>query len=143
MNYFFAMATINNKKLLQESFKDIEEDFEELLYLYVSSLQNIQLFIEQLEKNKSYVPKGTYQTVHTQAKVYAKDFIGGISYLRIVKNTIKKEKLSVTTIKELSDIHEKYFNLFRSQQGLIGALITSTDWQSPSFYHSKYSMAGR
>jgi len=137
------MENLSYKKFLSDSFKDMQEDFDELLYLYSSSLSYLQTFFADLIKSKNNIPKGSYQTVLTQTKVYINDFSEGIIFLKAVKEDIKNAKQTATKLKEYSDIKEKYFHLLRSQQGLIGALITSTDWQSPSFYHTTQSFAGR
>lgn len=120
------------KRLLEETQKDIQEDFEELIYLFSSSLKQLQTFQKDLEKQKKHIL--SFDILSKTTREYEKQ------YEKIIAELQKKQK-EPTNKKQIEK--EIYFDLYRSLQSIIAGLITSTDWQSPTFDYSMRSLAGR
>ena len=153
---------INNyQTLLQDSFHDLKDDFEELLYLTNYFLSQLNKFSADLRRIEKSIRRETYQMAVKEVKRISKR-------LEKYKNQITKScvilvshaiggahpesewdagQASMTVLQRtLTKLEEKkkvYFDLIRTQAGIIGPLITSLDWQSPSFLYSQYSQAGK
>jgi len=94
-----------------------KETIEELEYLLRDADRRLQTFLRDITKNKRHIHPDTFARVVATAKQY-------------------RQELSNIPIQEAREY-------LRTHQTLIGALITSTDWQSPSFAHTRTSQAGR
>lgn len=88
---------------------------EETSYLLSDANHRLKMFLRDIAKNKRHIHPDTYRQAQSLALQYQ------------------------TELSCASDARE----YLRTHQGLIGALITSTDWQSPSFAHTFISQAGR
>lgn len=88
---------------------------DEIRYLLSDADRRLKTFLANIAKNKKHIDADTYIRMQTLAQQY------------------RSELSSTTNAREY----------LRTHLGLIGALITSTDWQSPSFAHAFTSQAGR
>ncbi len=88
---------------------------DEISYLLADIQAKLRVFLKDIAKNKKHIHETTYR----QARAMAFQYLSEIS--------------------STSDASE----YVRTHMSLIGALITSTDWQSPSFAHTLHSQAGR
>ncbi len=128
------------EEIIIVSIKDLKEDLEELNFLYKDFLNKILKFNKEIDDNKKNII--TYSITKTSTLKYLKNVNESIT--EIEKDLHKAEKSN--TQKELLYLQDKkniYFHFLRANVGLFSALITSTDWQSPTFNHSLYSLAGR
>lgn len=133
---------INDQKFISESFTDLFYDFEELSYLVKSNLFLLEKFTSQFTAIKKEIRSQTFQelkdTIQFIKSKYEK-YSQGINSLR---NEITKHPQSCELLSCLTDQKNIYLDLIRTNQGIFGSLLTSADWQSPSFIHSLYSCAG-
>lgn len=136
-------SNTHHQTLLSESFQDLQDDFEELGYLTHSILSYLKQFTLDLSHIQKHLRQKTYQLT----KDYIKHFLGRFEKyqkdLLVFKNQINNRKHSAEFLNKLQEAKNKYFDLIRTQAGIISSLITCLDWQSPSFAHSKYSYAGK
>lgn len=129
-------------KLLTESFNDLRGDFEELEYLTISTRVKIVKFIFETKKKKKYLREKTCRYVLDKALSYQKELENIINNIKDLKKNIASTYSSLESLNKLTIAKDEQFYLVRTIYGLIGALVTSLDWQSPSFIHSLYSQAG-
>lgn len=99
----------------------------EILYLLHDCITRLKRFLRDINASKKYIAVATYQEIHLTAN----------QYIHATNEQIKR----VTSAKK--DIRQESYDFLRMHQTLIGALITSTDWQSPTFLHATHSQAGR
>lgn len=128
-----------DKHLLEESLEDIREDIEELIFLFSSSLKQLQTFRKDLEKQKKHLL--SFEIILNTTQEYEKKYRNIIDELRLLhryppRNDSKGYQHNSLEVK-------RYYDLYRSWQPMIAGLITSTDYQSPTFNHSITSLAGR
>lgn len=89
----------------------------ELSYLISDAKKRLTNFLRGIKRVKKHINPTTFQQSSKQAQLY---------------------------MNELNNLQtDDAYEYLRTHQSLIGALITSTDWQSPSFAHSQHSQAGR
>ena len=129
-------------KLIEESIHDLLEDFDELLYLVLSQRKKLELFITEINKVKSNLRSVVVKNIldnATKCINSADDYV----------NEIEKSKESCSKIvstKQLNHVYQKKLTLFENIRTLYSetaSLITALDWQSPSYLHSRFSMAGK
>ena len=129
--------------LIKESILDLRGDLDEIDYLLSDSANRLKQFIRDISKNKKNISPPTSQEVLKAAS----DHLTGIAQQKQLvawgKRNIWKKKATIELINELETLKSTAYEFIRTHQALIGALITSTDWQSPSYAHSLHSQAGR
>jgi cystathionine beta-lyase/cystathionine gamma-synthase len=128
---------------LQESINDLLEDCDEVLYLLKDTIRRLEQFLRDMNKNARHIPTSLYPDVIHSAKRYIRLYSQFIEVLRIRKKTIVQDQVTIDAIVTLRTTIQNMRDFLRTRQGEIGALITSTDWQSPSFLSSQQSQAGR
>jgi cystathionine beta-lyase/cystathionine gamma-synthase len=132
-----------NTAFLKQSLFDIREDLCECRYLISDSQNRLKTFFRDIQKVKIHINPRIYQetciTVDQYLSLYTE-------YTHTVHEQISKlDSLapSLTILEESENILSETREFLRSYQAKVSALITSTDWQSPSFAHSLRSQAGR
>lgn len=139
-----SLTNSNEKNLLPLSFQDLKDDFEELVFLVQSNLIRLKKFKKELKKAKKHIREESFDLIISKARSLQDTFKEYLkNLLQLQKQASNNKQCSLTLLRKLEENKNKYFDLIRTQQALIGVLITSTDWQSPSFTHSLFSMAGR
>lgn len=136
-------SNTHHQMLLSESFQDLQDDFEELEYLTHSILSYLKQFTLNLSRIQKHLRQKTYQLTKDYIKHFFSKFEKYQKDISVSKNQINNRKHSVELFNKLQEAKNKYFDLIRTQTGIVGSLITAADWQSPSFAHSKYSYAGK
>lgn len=106
---------------------DAAQPIGELNYLLSDADKRLSSFIATLGKTKKHIDSQTYTTIIETAKRYRLD---------IASHRKQLTSNSPTAIQAARDY-------LRAHLILIGALITSTDWQSPSYDATMRSEAGR
>ena len=117
---------------------DLREDFEEIEYLYECLEENLEKFSIEIKKAKKYIAEKNYELGLKYSEILRKE----ISLPRSHLDRLVKER-PFPHIDELRDEKYRQQELLRFYYASIGSLITSTDWQSPSYTHSLVSKAGR
>jgi len=114
---------------------DTHDDFEELLFLCRGYQKSLKDFRKSLDPLKSH-----------PSLAFIKDETDRLARLftdleQDITRICRRSKRA-GDIQKMTDQKWQYMTLLRSYIPLIGALITSLDWQSPSFTHSLHSQAG-
>ncbi|OGG27338.1 hypothetical protein A2960_00015 [Candidatus Gottesmanbacteria bacterium RIFCSPLOWO2_01_FULL_39_12b] len=131
-----------NQKLIYPSFIDLDDDFIELEYIANSYLGYLKNAFQKISKKKTVLPKkSTVVTLSLQ-----NEWIGKLNdFLNEIKKS-KKEAIiksnNLIDLLQLEKAKDASYYFLRSLSGVIGSLVTATDWQSPGFNHSLYSEAG-
>lgn len=128
---------------LQQSFLDLKDDFEELTAIASYALHNLDDFRHMAESLGKCLRRDTLMTALENAQYFEKRFAQLSEGISEIKAYLRKEKPTLESIDKIQKEKDRYFGQIRTQLNTIGAIITSLDWQSPSFSHSTYSMAGR
>ncbi|MEO6508686.1 MAG: PLP-dependent transferase [Patescibacteria group bacterium] len=122
----------------KEAQNDLREDLEELIYLfscYSNHLRSFQKLFSRIADHSSI------EYIKNQTEYY-------LAYLQIRTTQLKElvtksqSNLDVADIFSISKQRAVFFDQLRTVIASIGALLTSTDWQSPSYTHSLQSQAG-
>jgi len=116
---------------------DISDDFDELRFLCQGYKNSLLQFKKSLNKLKSH-PSSPFLKEETTRLIKLLFDLEG----QIIK---QKSQIKTATPKKLEELSKEKWRLFtelRAYIPLVGSLITSTDWQSPSYAHSLYSEAG-
>lgn len=129
--------------LIEQSFFDLQEDFEELIYLFKSSLERLNIFERELHRTRRYIFPKTFGIIFDFLADLKKQYQKAITEIITLENKTRANNPEIVLLKKLEEGKLIYHDLFRSLQGLTGSLITSTDWQSPSAFGSLRSYAGR
>lgn len=121
---------------------DLSETISEILYLLSDADRKLAAFLDAVNQARKHIqPASLSETVQT-GKTYRDELA---SHGAIIRECYAK----VRTLASQEDIHkidtiiENTREYLRTHIGLFGALITSTDWQSPTFAHAQFSLAGR
>ena len=125
-----------------ESVTDYREDFEELETLLTDAVTRLKRFLTDIRKAKKHIPALTYEGVTKTADQYIEACRLQYRAVEMCRKTLNHDT-SGTFLKSAEEIKKITHEFLRTHQTRFGALITSTDWQSPSFLYSKHSQAGR
>lgn len=114
--------------------QDITDDLTETLYLINDRLQLLQKFTKDIQKVRSCITLETFLQVNISAEQFTRQ------YKELQQRLISALNHVTPTHSTLCDESREFIRI-RQQQ--VAALITATDWQSPTFVHSQISRAGR
>jgi cystathionine beta-lyase/cystathionine gamma-synthase len=114
--------------------QDILETCEELRYLLGDAERRISLFLKGIKKNQKHIYSNTYKQSQIIAYQYQQE-------IKII--SLQLDALPTHTPPQAITIIENIREYLRSHLVLFGALITNTDWQSPSSEGGHLSQAGR
>jgi cystathionine beta-lyase/cystathionine gamma-synthase len=121
------------KDLTTIAMHDIHEDLDCMETIILSNINRIQKFVKKINSLQRNLPKTSVDSSieHANALIY--------DYQKLLFS-IKTLKRHVTpnTNKQITELNDA----IRSRQGLLGSVLVSTDWQSPSFASSSLSQAG-
>jgi cystathionine beta-lyase/cystathionine gamma-synthase len=129
--------------MLNDAIADIHEDLDETLYLVGDNIRRLKTFLGDLKKVKRHIDRATYEHTRIEAEQYIDTFSQYKERIWAGLSSISALAPSDTLLSETETIVEETRSFLRSYQCRVGALITSTDWQSPTFAHSLRSQAGR
>lgn len=133
---------MNQKQILRQSLRDIQQDFEELLYLYQSITLNLLEFMKEIKKNKKNIKPDSYDFLLSTGYLLEKKCVRDTKELKnLQKNEFKI--LSKDSIDKLEGVKESFYSTYRNLVSVCSGLIVASDFQSPSFLHSTNSYAGR
>jgi cystathionine beta-lyase/cystathionine gamma-synthase len=130
-------------EIIETSFSDIAEDLEIYLYLVNDANQKLHINIDRISKiSQAITPQGktVYQDL-TKSLIRQIDNI--FSSIIKLQCKIKTTNHSGDSLKQLIIDSYAVYESIRLIYGTLGGTITATDWQSPSYNHSLFPMAGR
>ncbi len=129
--------------LLQEAIEDSRQDLDEILYLLNDCTNRLKTFLRDIRRAKLHILSATYQETVITTEQYLDIYHLHTQQVANCLNKLAHISPTMTLLRQAEEIIEKDRDFLRSYQARIGTLITSTDWQSPSFAHSIRSQAGR
>ena len=128
--------------ILQQSQQDFIQDVDEITYLLTDQTNKLTEFIKTITAAKKYLLPATQAALLHAAKALTEEISRQRADIRAIKFLLEKQisQQQALTFVETKKIH---YDLLRARQTRIAALITSSDWQSPSYDYSLFSQAGR
>lgn len=135
-------SLIVNTDLLRETASDLRKDFNELEFLCDSTSINLNNFRYRFLKNKKYLLPETRNTVFQELVRVEKIFTNFRTEIEKSANELSKSQNNHQDLIKFIGIKNVFYDLYRTNLGMVGALITSCDWQSPSSEFSSTTQAG-
>jgi cystathionine beta-lyase/cystathionine gamma-synthase len=129
--------------ILKQSLLDIQEDLNECLYLSVDCINRLKTFLKDIQKVKIHIGMRVYQDILITTEQYIDTYSGYIHQVKEQISIIDTLSPSLTILSGCGKILTETHEFLRVFQTRVAALVTSTDWQSPTFSHSLHSEAGR
>ena len=133
----------HNSAHLAESIDDYRQDFEELHVLLTDCVNRLKRFLADIRRVKKHIAPETYEEMTKTADCYIEACRAQDSIVKKHSDIILHAPDNTESLDTAEKINKSAYEFLRTHQTLFGALITSTDWQSPSFAHSLHSQAGR
>jgi cystathionine beta-lyase/cystathionine gamma-synthase len=130
-------------ELLRASHADLADDFEELAWLLRSSAERVRVSFEEIEGAAAHIPRLSHLAVGEHAGLLLSRSVTAGNELDRLRKAAATGSLDLDTLARLTERKRVLADLVRTQKALAASFITATDWQSPSFAHTVYSMAGR
>lgn len=131
-----------NSDVLRETASDLRRDFHELEFLCQSTLTNINNFRYRFFKNKKFLLPEIRNTVFQELVRVEKIFTNFRTEIEKSANELSKSQNDLQNLIKYIGIKNVFYDLYRTSIGMVGALITSCDWQSPSSEFSLTTQAG-
>lgn len=128
-----------NDQLLHQTKKDLIEDFEELLYLFVVANDQFRQFRKNTARVKKFLPSSVKE-VEDQLLLWEKK---NNEYVSALKTILKEFQADKNLLEKGITKKEFFAHTLRMQYGILASLITVFDWQSPSYMHALKSLAGK
>lgn len=129
--------------LLEASFRDIRADLEELAGLVRSSYAALIRARGELDRARPHVRRPTLRAVEDEVAFLLFRYRAVLDDLEGLASCAARGPWSEDLLARMARRRLDHADLVRSLAGQAAALITATDWQSPSFLHATRSMAGR
>ncbi len=131
-----------NSDLLRETASDLRRDFYELESLCDSTLSNLINFRYRLLKNKKYLLPEIGNAIYQELARVIKIFTNFRFVIEKSKDELPKSQYNLHDLTRLIRLKNVYYDLYRTNLGMVGSIITSCDWQSPSSEYSLTTQAG-
>lgn len=135
------MEQMNSSTSLQRSMQDFVEDADEVVYLVTDATQKIRAFTIKLQGIRKHIYSDNLKILEAEStqmlNLYEDIRLNIYTHTEALNN-----KVSESLLNAAYDCIEKSRETLRIHQAKLGALLTSTNWQSPSFAHSVRSQAG-
>jgi cystathionine beta-lyase/cystathionine gamma-synthase len=109
---------------------DLTDDLNELLFLANSKIEQLRQFNNFLASPGDAVRPKTSALIRDLSDKYLAEY-----------NQLKVDIVAAQN-HPTSELKHELADKIRALSGITGALLASTDWQSPSFLHSQFSQAG-
>lgn len=137
-----SLDDTHDSTILPTAIEELSQDLKDLKFLLSSCSSQLKRFGSDIHRSAKYILPSTFLSIKNQIQRNEKELKIIYKDLNTYVNQARDKKPSLSAYKKLHDAKKRYYDLFRSQQAIIGALLTSTDWQSPTFIHSSQSYAG-
>lgn len=122
---------------------DCVSDLQESLYLLTDAKKRLTQFLWDIKKTKQHINPSTYTESVATAEGYMRTLAHKIDAVKTFLKTLLHAPPSLPLIAHAAELKELTHEYLRTHLTQYGALITGTDWQSPSFDHAVRSQAGR
>jgi len=129
--------------MLEASFADLADDFDELAHIARSARDRLSVSLGELRRCRTLLQPSTVRTLDDQVQELRSRFAASLDELVTLRVAAARGERSQSSLVRLTERKYAHAELMRSQHGLVGAMVTATDWQSPSFAHAMRSQAGR
>ena len=130
------------KEYIEQSRADAIEDIDELLWLISGYRAKLLQFQRILQREKSFLTVKIYEEHVQSAICFDVSLQKGVDELiDLKKNLIAQKKLN-DLLCLASQKKQEWGMYLRSIQGIIGSMMVSLDWQSPSYDASLIPQAG-
>ncbi len=130
------------KDIFSQTAQDLLEDFIQLEYLTTSLLSNLIRLNKEINNLKKIIRPDTIKLTQENLNHFSLQINSYYKDIQNLKRDASRLDPSLIVMEKLIYEKEKYFDLIRTEMDIIGSLMTSLDYQSPSFDHTIYSMAG-
>jgi cystathionine beta-lyase/cystathionine gamma-synthase len=137
-----AVRAVASYPELEESRRDLVADFDELTFVAASAAERLESALAELEAAQESVTPAVAGRVRLESRALigrlgrrGRELEGLAEAAAVARDA--RELAALTAARGLRA------ELLRSELALVGALVTASDWQSPSFGHSLRSAAGR
>lgn len=130
------------KEHIEQSRFDAIEDCDELLWLIDGYRKKLVRFQKILQREKTFFPIRIREEHLSLATQLDESLCKGTSELSEVKKKLLVQKISTDLLCFASEKKQDWGMYLRSVQGIIGSLMVSLDWQSPSYAASITPQAG-
>ncbi len=130
-----------DQSALQRTVHDFFEDADEILYLVSDAIQKIHIFKTKLKRFTSHLFPETVNRLESESDIL-------IGMYTSINESIRQQMYRVKTEPTVTTLHSAYEHIetareqIRTHQLQLGALLTCTEWQSPSYAHTLKSQAG-
>ena len=121
---------------------DVIEDFEEIAFIAQDAKNKLSQFLRDIQTHVADISPSVHNQISSETTRFLSFYIQILSQCSSQISHIKQTPL-VTVLQQARETRESLRALLRSHQGILGTLLTSTDWQSPSYDHTTYSQAGK
>lgn len=128
---------------LRESLHDCIDDCDEVQFLLDDNIKKIHTFVRDISHVRRSFPPGEFEEVLRTAESLRESYADKLQNVRAFRGQLRNSKLTVALIREHETGIAEIRRFVRTHQATLGACITSTDWQSPSFNETGPSQAGR
>lgn len=122
---------------------DMHETIDEIDYLLGDAKRKLTAFLRDIRSSIRHIHADTYEGVTHASKAYREQLEFHTKQVGACRRRASSGELSREDITHIDRTISAAREYLRSHASLLGALITSTDWQSPSFAHAFHSQAGR
>lgn len=137
------VTTSHNIILIEKARKDLEDDCYEIVYLLSDAIRRLNKFIHDTTHVKQHIDSSTFKDTRIQADQLIQQCQKLQNAITNRQKELKAGIYSVQTLAEIRELIHSTREFLRTHQTMIGAIVTATDWQSPSYAHAMHSQAGR
>ncbi len=130
------------KEFLEQSRQDAIEDCEELLWLMDDIREKLSRFNRILKQEKSFIPLFAQNEHAVHARQFDESIQRGVNEISYLKKILVAQKEPSDLLAAVSQKKQEWGIYIHSIQGIIGSLMVSFDWQSPSYDASVAPQAG-
>lgn len=131
-----------HNSILEQSLRDVSEDLRELEYIAGSLKKTLENFQKDMVKTERFITPLSPTFVRRESNRYISTLHTFLSSLHPLREKCRKANSDSQFAKILEEKKDMK-DYLRSISGIISTIITSTDWQSPSFAYSVFPNSGR
>jgi cystathionine beta-lyase/cystathionine gamma-synthase len=132
-----------SRTILEETRKDCMSDLRESLFLIRDLKHKLNRFTADIKHVKVHIDPTTYSEVLSTALSYMRTLNHKIDTIQVCYKALSRTPITEARIAQVTALKNGVYEYVRTHSGSISALITATDWQSPSYGYSSVSQAGR
>jgi cystathionine beta-lyase/cystathionine gamma-synthase len=130
-------------ELMEMSYTDLSDDLSELQYLARDLVNKLNKFTGELKNKRKFIEPGIFVNSNESASRLKLKILEISADIQSVAVKLSTTERSEQNFREFVKLKYSFYSRIRSITGIVAANILATDWQSPTFNYSLYSMAGR